>query len=121
MKASELRIGSTYLSTKFGVPVTLELADFDELYHRCDGAEIDDSVIESLIKPIPLTEEWLVKFGFETDHICWFKDGITIGDYKDGFFYIPAGMSFAKRKNPIESVHQLQNLVFALTGEELNV
>jgi hypothetical protein len=76
------------------------------------------------IKPIPLTEEWLFKFGFqidelerdeyyiyEADHLVCLYKGInggyqrTINDYDDGI--------------ELNNVHQLQNLYFALTGEEL--
>jgi hypothetical protein len=81
------------------------------------------------IKPIPLTEEWLVKFGFDikTDldigRHCYEND---IGKYNDSkhFEYIISsgddshgGWWYYTKE--IEYVHQLQNLYFALTGEEL--
>jgi hypothetical protein len=66
------------------------------------------------IKPIPLTEEWLLKFGF---------DGWDLGKYTlirtNGNFFITG------HKGPIAQniffVHQLQNLYFALTNEELTI
>jgi len=73
---------------------------------------------------IPLTEEWLMRFGFE-----YFKDndsfqydnelGFTIwGRLSEGFYLhvqdVDCGQS-------IHFVHQLQNLYFALTGEELQL
>ena len=84
------------------------------------------SVNPDCFNPIPLTEEWLLKFGFE--------------DRQRGFFSIKAGSTFFRLTPPqfmgewqteycwvyddfkfteIKYVHQLQNLYFALTGEEL--
>lgn len=81
----------------------------------------------SLFEPIPLTEEWLLKFGFE--------DGTRkrLGVSKDGeicvSFHRKRGIAFISdsRDNnyafssPCEHVHQLQNLYFALCGEELTI
>ena len=111
------------------------------------------------LEPIPLTEEWLERFGFEKKtffqysyefpHVngremkAWVYDRIwciTIEDYGLGFF----GRRISRTKKPnhwifeereglrsigkeiskgvFESViyvHNLQNLYFALTGEEL--
>lgn len=67
---------------------------------------------------VPLTEEWLVKFGFEMTSDGFFDRGIngfnvTI-DYEIRF----NGKIIC---NAPKSVHQLQNLYFALTGEELTI
>tara|TARA_R110000868_G_scaffold326106_1_gene587073 strand:- start:240 stop:593 length:354 start_codon:yes stop_codon:yes gene_type:complete len=82
-------------------------------------------------EPIPLTEEWLVKFGFvkqkyEMSGCSVFeKGGWRIAyKYRDDFneFHLwhtqvsPPTWSLCE----IKYVHQLQNLYFALTGEELN-
>ena len=66
--------------------------------------------------PIPLTEEWLLRFGFENDpsDYQWiFKDKFCIDYFQDeeGFWFLPS--------NRIYTVHQLQNLYHALYGEEL--
>jgi hypothetical protein len=76
------------------------------------------------IKPIPLTEEWLLKFGFSLD------EGITIrvsefnwfslSNLNIGYFYSVNGGEYLIGK-PIKYVHQLQNLYFALTGNELTL
>ena len=58
-------------------------------------------------EPIPLTEEWLVRFGFRKGTKGWFK---TYGKNLKFNLYM-------YRKH--EHVHSLQNLYFALTGEEL--
>ena len=67
-------------------------------------------------EPIPLTEEWLVKLGFEKlegwDDMYYFK----IGDFQI-YEYNVSGYEFDDFE--IKHVHQLQNLYFALTNEEL--
>tara|TARA_R110001606_G_scaffold40313_1_gene110243 strand:+ start:319 stop:702 length:384 start_codon:yes stop_codon:yes gene_type:complete len=67
--------------------------------------------------PIPLTEEWLKRLGFEYSDLN--------GD--SGLWKIPPFQIYGKYnqfiydyKLDVNYVHQLQNLYFALTGEELN-
>ena len=77
--------------------------------------------IENEFKPIPLTEEWLLKFGFEFDEE---DDGYQKGKYKvsvsdEGcLFFINIGY-YPEEIAEFNYVHQLQNLYFALTNEEL--
>jgi hypothetical protein len=65
------------------------------------------------IKPIPLTEEWWPKLGYE----C-IQEFVT--DLIDKSI-IPIDDDFNRLVNAIGSmpIHQLQNLYFALSGEEL--
>jgi len=75
-------------------------------------------------RPIPLTEEWLLKFGFEYHHKVRSRSFYNIGnlfaevggDGRTDIYGTLAGelMCF------VNHVHQLQNLYFALTNEELN-
>lgn len=87
------------------------------------------------LKPIPLTEQWLLDFGFKTKPSCnkdeyhvtlddgWaymcldFEGGASIyaclDDFKNGSY------ACLEEKAIVKHVHQLQNLYFALTGEEL--
>lgn len=69
---------------------------------------------ETYIRPIPLTEEWLKKFGFKKfkNYNDWSKGGFILHGRKRGFV-------LRKSAPDVKSVHQLQNLYFALTGEEL--
>ena len=62
------------------------------------------------IEPIPLTEEWLLRFGLNRQ-ISVFE---IFGDNKRGF-HIDLGGEWLFLKH----VHQLQNLYFALTGTHL--
>lgn len=83
------------------------------------------------IKPIPLTEDWLGKFGFENggyDLLFWEKGNIEIcGSYIDGnggfaWNWYDSNLLDGKHNQiEVQYVHQLQNLVFALTGEELSI
>ena len=105
MKANELRIGNWVLNQ--GEPIELTKQKFKMAVISFNCQEI---------KPIPLTEEWLVRFGFKKrkcgNYIWWIHARIQFTDKMelliDGNLWIE-----------IESVHQLQNLYFALTGEEL--
>jgi len=74
--------------------------------------------------PIPLTEEWLLKFGFSREEKIG-GDGIEFRVYhfdvltfntNHGWWYKVQRMN----DTPLEYVHQLQNFYFALTGKELN-
>ena len=73
-------------------------------------------------EPIPLTEEWLLKFGFKEVIVdSWYsklaKNKNTINISKSGLVAI----NDDKPIRAIEYVHQLQNLYFALTNEELTL
>lgn len=63
--------------------------------------------------PIPLTEQWLIDFGFKQREDCegWFLNGIVYYN----------GLLSETQKYSIQYVHQLQNLFFALTNEELTL
>jgi hypothetical protein len=77
------------------------------------------------LQPIPLTEEWLIRFGFTPDHNDYFLEceehGVELEaswssrNQKTGESY---GWHISKYKH-VKHVHSLQNLYFALTGEEL--
>jgi len=77
------------------------------------------------IEPITLTEEWLLKFGFERNTINNKKFIYYFFGY--GYFYFDNNvfsMNFSSQDDVvinIKYVHQLQNLFFALTGEELTI
>lgn len=81
------------------------------------------------IKPIPLTEEWLLKFGFDAPDIN--DDEYELNDTKNELtirisFYGETFLTDMRsqdclyvRHKKMQYVHQLQNFYFALTGEEL--
>lgn len=74
-------------------------------------------------KPIPLTEEWLLKFGFEEiignveNSKCFRHPKCSLIVYFDG---TRLSVNFWQG-NEKKHVHQLQNLYFALTGNHLTL
>lgn len=126
MKANELRIGNY---------VYFKHCDYDGSTPRKINYTLNPNLVGlerisvnrieyNNIDAIPLTEEWLLKFGFKkaTENFYSIKTKkrfsnleinlkskraiiFGLGSYKDIIF--------------TEYVHQLQNLYFALTGEEL--
>jgi len=89
------------------------------------GYELDDIKNNlNIVKPIPLSEEWLIKFGFEWSiyHQAIHKDGFDfdLTWTKEGYVMYTFKKMVEICRN-IEYVHQLQNLYFALTGEELTI
>lgn len=116
--ASELRIGN-YINGGGTLRKVISI-DLD----GCISEPIDDTETDYSkgVEPIPLTEEWLLKFGFKSDEIMFEKDGFCIGWYKgDKFHYLPTGNIMIRNKREIKYVHQLQNLFFALHEQELTV
>ena len=114
MKATELRIGNYYNQFE-----NTEKVSWSTL------KTLEESTTEQLwCKPIPLTEEWLLKFGFErTDLIDNSNDDWTWLFYQKDSIYIDGSDLTIETATGIvikvEYVHQLQNLYFALTNEEL--
>lgn len=118
MKKNELRIGNVLLFHSKEIKVTeihkSGMVHFDEYYpfYSFCGHES--------LKPTSLTEEWLKKFGFEKsegeEFFEWSNDKTFILQDKEKKYYYPYGSTIN-----IEFVHHFQNLVFALTGEELQI
>lgn len=78
----------------------------------------------SRIYPIPLTPEILEKAGWVKNERFWWKNWGTNGceivkfdNYYNSFVY-QLGVGLYKQ---ITNLHQLQNLFYALTGEELQI
>jgi hypothetical protein len=113
MKATELRIGNYYYH-----PIALS-------FERMDDVDFISSFIEKF-EPIPLTEEWLLKFGFEATKEANYIN-VDFSQYSIGDFMVEDNgacyWDFETLGNDlyIETVHQLQNLYHALTGNELTI
>lgn len=88
--------------------------------YQIDVDDISNHAWNDVLQPIPLTEEWLLNFGFKKIK-TWLGDAYENenGDiaYLNGQIYI---ISEDVKVDTPKYVHQLQNLYFALTGEELN-
>ncbi|WP_185273870.1 hypothetical protein [Chryseobacterium indologenes] len=75
----------------------------------------------SCYRPIELTEEWLFKLGYECDKNEYCVSGF---DRFNVFQSVKGPYIFCDDEKSIryvEYVHQLQNIFFALTGEELTI
>jgi len=143
MKANELRIGNWVLGRKNGEKTNhIQVESVDETginievsggYYVGDTEKDYDGYFEkswfsgATIEPIPLTIDILEKCGF-----LWsvYHQAFHFGDSAMNEFYdlnecYPSGyqLSFFKKRelvgNPIFYLHQLQNLYYALTGQEL--
>ena len=113
VRASELRIGNLV-----GVSWNNIFSTVIEI--TTDDVKLKDGFATyNQLQPIPLTEEWLLKFGFERQPWGLVKGGLL---FKDNIKYpceeltLEIGNGF---RVTVQYVHQLQNLYFALTGEEL--
>jgi hypothetical protein len=125
MNCKELRIGN-YVCVTEKHPLKVKIINDEDAIMSTVSDNSPYITAASLLafKPIPLTEEWLLKFGFdrvnEKEGNPFKKDFITIDyfSFRKGWCIFPGeNISF----NPINYVHQLQNLYFALTGEELKI
>jgi hypothetical protein len=117
MKASELRIGNYIDYTTEREIVTMQTTyEYIRLIHNGNKN----------FKPIKLTEDWLLKFGFKYSlrlDDFMFKDKNDIFEmqpYKKGFLNSVLWCD-NEILQELKYVHQLQNLYFALTGEELSL
>lgn len=116
MKASEVRIGNL-----------VELT-FDNETEIVDVKVID--LVQNyvrLAKPIPLTEEWLIKFGFvkkpDIDNVTYYtivfeKDGISLLFFMGGFDDCSINGDL---EIDLSYVHDLQNFWMCLKKEELTI
>jgi hypothetical protein len=91
-----------------------------------DLEETQDTIEDyERIRSITLTEEWLLKFGFEINRQTKEENNIWRRNWEEGRFEVEQiGAGFFLWDNycygtKIKYVHQIQNLYFVLTGEEL--
>lgn len=113
MKAEDLRLGNLIL-------VNGEIQEVCEL-------PLPENCNDENTEPIPLTEQWLLDLGFEKvvakvnlgvtsqPPYWWIKGEFVLSKTVKGLVY---GHRASGLNNIIQYVHQLQNLYFALTGEE---
>jgi hypothetical protein len=97
------------------------ISDHVDIYNIDDHE--DDYVSIKSLKPIQLTEEWLLRFGFnilltEKDSILYRKNSQDVNVHPiGGFTYGVRGVPLVK----ITYVHTLQNIFYAMTGQELEI
>lgn len=132
MKANELRIGNlvgvfcgvddegAYYERMFVTAIGMQLGAYgvwvDTSISSCSGVfmKMDE------IKPIPLTEDILLKAGFtksERDGYYYYNSMLVTYKRFEFFGLVGASLSFRE----IKYVHELQNRIYDLLGEELNI
>ena len=137
MRSNELRIGNWVWNDVQKMPYQVD-GNLIGLYHCREKAGV-----EICLSPVLLTEEWLIKFGLYNNLKLNYnkRQGVEyrfskkkLGTYIIKRYYNNSlyNMQFVyddKHNNipneqiwvNIKYVHQLQNLYFALTGEELTI
>lgn len=75
------------------------------------------------LKPIPLTEEWFLNFGFDKEDNDIFDDWFDFTKGKVIIYFDSSKCEFTHLGTSIRInyVHQLQNLIFSLTGIDLKL
>jgi hypothetical protein len=114
MEANELRIGNYVSHNSNWFYRGEEVVNFQ--WSESDWSALGEcTLFLENVDPIPLTEEWLFKFGFNNK-----KDYFTINNIISiSSCFKRSYILGDKLTEHIECVHQLQNLYFALTGTEL--
>ena len=138
MKASDLRIGNWVLDCEADADESIYWK-VEEIQRLSENKALNQTVGVTYrrgscwscdVEPIPLTEEWLLKFGFKQDVDSSFvlnntgvfldkrfKENIYLRTKEGGRFGSEVWNKIDNLK--IKHVHQLQNLYHALTQKEL--
>lgn len=117
IKTNELRIGNLIFADFGDGPKAQILGSGNDIQGTVDHLDNYD--------PIPLTEEWLEKFGFVDCSDCV---SLELNEPYQRILLLhnewPLLLEIDSCRMPIfnlKYVHQLQNLFFALVGEELTI
>ena len=129
MKSNEFRLGNLLIEKKYKMIVKVT----DLLDNRIGVT--GDFKGRWQVQPIPITEEWLLKFGFNqnshSDNYIKGKEHLSIkfGEWQDDRGFKSKEWIYSTAQSDagccellnIKFVHQLQNLYFALTEKELEL
>ena len=129
INAAELRIGNWFYSK--GLNFVCQISEIrQETVSICGKTlknELASGLSYSSFDPIPLTEEWLIRFGFEkadwlnsmgiSEDICYTNGKISL-KIKNKVFMVLLGLFKYKE---IQYVHRLQNIYFELEDKELTL
>lgn len=125
MKIQELRIGNLVkckMSNDSAIYSVIQIDGFGLKVRLSHPRHTEFTPIDR-IKPIPLTEEILLKCGFDFSENAYFSPIFNLVSKlrivgHDGDFRLLLNTQMAIK---VEYLHQLQNLFLDLTGEELEV
>lgn len=128
MKANELRVGNLVDSYYICEVVTIHAGGGLRVRQLGFSGAADDTGIRK-VRPIPLTEEWLLRFGAELIESGYDEGDVCIYKYSRfrliwkasyNYWYVTESTS-EEYLTKIEFVHEWQNFVFAMNGEELTL
>jgi hypothetical protein len=124
MKVEELKIGNyvsheDYSCESF-IVTSIELDDYGYAIMTSGGKNGEWINSVDIVTPIPLTEEWLLKFGWDKLELIdrtigYNKYALFIGYRNHNLRLMGSNIHIIN----IKYVHQLQNIFYALTNEEL--
>ena len=123
MKANKLRIGNLIRWISTGEIDTVKDIFSAGGKHGAGGKhESINNVNIQDCEPIPLTEEWLKRFGFEKNmEIYYYHSKMSQIIIKQMPNWHLVKTISGNQITSINNVHQLQNLYFAFTGNELKI
>ena len=133
LKSSDLRIGNLVLlkckNEKDEIGKLLTIDEINGCYYnkatnkkfinqKYDGIKNSWCKFE-IINPILLTEEWLLKLGF--NKLFENGTGYRFNNFNISFYGDVYGVNYFYCEYELKYVHQLQNIYFSLTGHELTI
>jgi hypothetical protein len=135
MKANELKLNN-YIQDRFGKQVWVY-----QLSNLGDENIINEESYPPYYKPIPITQEWLFKLGFQDDDVI--EEGFIMGYYliytdlendenefaliqgEEGYYLAEereeCWLTAFTSPKPFQYIHEIQNAFFLLTGIELKI
>lgn len=127
MKANEIRLGNIIMFDNLLSPKK-ELIVNAGLFSALAGGRMrselkPDEELNFYHKPIHLTHEWIIKLGFEDNGENTFRKNqyVILLDNDDALFGLQWESLTISFLATLKYVHELQNLYFALTKEELEI
>jgi len=125
MKAQEVRLGN-YIDRDGLMEVKTINQSTIRIYDHVNKISLMIGFPAESFKGIPLTEEWLIKFGFEKKYEyqkeVLSESTITVNEHMQVTLwageYVDGEGQYLEH---VKYVHQLQNLFHALKGEELTI
>lgn len=128
IQPNELRLGN-YVSQLGAVcqVVAVSAKINDSVYISQLGDTRSEGFTPESIDPIPLSDEWLAKFGFDDDGfrqytlLNWGVKVVESLASKGSWIIYQGFLRQFQEIAEVQYIHQLQNLYFALTGEELKL
>ena len=128
IQPNELRLGNYVQDNSWHVVAKITAITESYIkYEDLDGRKYSSSVSKDYLQPIELTNEWLVRLGANKGRLREYRfvdQPILLAECStlkgQWFVYVSFSGRF-ESLHKIQYVHQLQNLFFALTGEELKL